>query len=413
MSDDEWSIWEAQAKRAIWEHPTKEVIMDPKKYDEQWAKKVQPFAVAVGKSLEEVTEALKAEVGEPGPQALEALASEEYTPFESLKQALASLSIPPAILRKNVGLLREEKKVAVSDAGAMARYSAVLPSIPDDTSFVESLKIGGVLKVGITEIVSAVKAALADRVKFYDLPGLLKNRMEETAETLEEPCSAEYYELRKMVLKRSYSEVLTALGIEGSSFITEAGKAGFLKKLESLLWNEVENFHGSVLAWNKSWMDTAGNPGVLAAAMTSAMGGGGIPTGMMQPPDTAHLRDAAEATIMTINKVFAGHGIPLVRALAYEAQKIKEVLENPKLPMMVGAENRERMLKLLGVDVAGDYVRLERNLVQYIVAIMEYPKTAQDQSEVIYLNAMLQLGSSIPWSKLTNVRPVGGKAQRF
>lgn len=101
------------------------------------------------------------------------------------------------------------------------------------------------------------------------------------------------------------------------------------------------------------------------------------------------------------------------RAMAYEAQKIKEVLENPKLPMMVGAENRERMLKMLGVDVAGDYVRLERNLVQYIVAIMEYPKTAQDQSEVIYLNAMLQLGSSIPWSKLVSVRPVGGKAQRF
>jgi hypothetical protein len=392
-------------------------MADPKTYDEQWTKKVQPFADAVGKSLEEVSTALAAEVGESGTQALEALALEEFTPFESLKQALAGLNIPPAILRKNIGLLREVKKSAApTDLTTMTRYAAVLPSIPDDTSFVESLKIGGVLKVGVTEIVSAVKAALADRVKFYDLPSILKDRMESTAETLEEPCSSDYYELRKMVLKRSYSEVLSALGIEGSSFITESGKAKFLAKLEQYLWDSVQGFHEVLVGWNKSWIDTAGNPGVLATTIASVVSGGGagLPAGMMQPPDTAHLRDAAEATIMTINKVFAGHGIPLVRALAYEAQKIKEVVENPKLPMLVGAENRERMLKILGVDVAGDYVRLERNLVQYIVAIMEYPKTTQDQSEIIYLNAMLQLGSSIPWSKLVEVKTGhGGKAQRF
>jgi hypothetical protein len=389
---------------------------DPKTYDEQWTKKVQPFATAVGKTLEEISVALTAEVGEPGAQALEALALEEFTPFESIKQALAGLNIPPAILRKNINLLRETKKAAAPDLATMTRYAAVLPSIPDDTSFVESLKVGGILKVGITEIVSAVKAALADRVKFYDLPSILKDRMESTAETLEEPCSGDYYELRKMVLKRSYSEVLSALGIEGSSFITESGKSKFLEKLEQSLWNSVQDFHEALVGWNKSWMDTAGNPGVLAAAMASAVSGAGaLPAGMMQPPDTAHLRDAAEATIVTINKVFAGHGIPLVRAMAYEAQKIKEVLENPKLPGLVGAENRERMLKILGVDVAGDYVRLERNLVQYIVAIMEYPKTTQDQSEVIYLNAMLQLGSSIPWSKLIEVKTGhgGGRAQRF
>jgi hypothetical protein len=239
--------------------------------------------------------------------------------------------------------------------------------------------------------------------------------MEETAETLEEPCSADYYELRKLVLKRSYSEILVALNIEGSSFITESGKTKFLARLEQILWDEVYSFQQSLVAWNKSWMDTAGNPGALAAAIASAVGGGGMPAGMMQPPDTAHLRDSAETVIIAINRIFAGHGIPLSRALAYEAQKIKEVLENPKLPMLVGAENRERMLKLLGVDVAGDYVRLERNLVQYIVAIMEYPKTTQDSSEMIYLNAMLQLGSSIPWDKLLNKTSAGGKTvhQRF
>jgi hypothetical protein len=389
---------------------------DPKVYDAEWTAKVQPFATAIGKTLEEVSAALVSEVGEPGNQALEALASEEYTPFESIKVALASLNSPPAILRKNVGLLRAIKKAPTTDTTGMIRYAAILPPVPDDTSFVEQLKVGGILKVGITEIVSAIKAALADRVKFYDLPAILKDRMETTAETLEEPCSADYYELRKLVLKRSYSEILTALNIEGSSFITEGGKTKFLDRLEDTLWGSVFGFQQTLTAWNKSWMDTAGNPGALAAAIASAVGGSGMPPGMMQPPETAHLRDSAETVIIAINRVFAGHGIPLSRALAYEAQKIKEVLENPKLPMLVGAENRDRMLEMLGVDVAGDYVRLERNLVQYVVAIMEYPKTTQDSSEVIYLNAMLQLGSSIPWDKLLN-KDSGqhsvGKAQRF
>jgi len=389
-------------------------MAEPKVYDDNWTKKVGTFATAIGKTLEEVSTALSEEVGDPGPEALEALASEEFTPFESIKDALTGLHIPPAILRKNIKLLREEKKSVSDTTASMIRYSAVLPSIPDDTSFVESLKVGGVLKVGITEIISAIKAALADRVKFYDLPNDLKERMERTAETLEEPCSEDYYNIRKLVTRRNYSEVLHALGIDGGTFITENGKAKFLAKLEELLWEEVYSFQQILSAWNKLWMETAGNPGVVAAAIAAAVGGSGIPAGMMQqPPETAHLRDAAEKAIMVINKIFAGLGIPLVRALAYEAQKIKEVLENPKLPALVGAENRERMLKMLGVDVAGDYVRLERNLVQYIVAIMEYPKTTSDQTEIIYLNAMLQLGSSIPWDKLLNKSTGHKGAQRF
>lgn len=385
--------------------------------NELWTKKVQPFADAVGKTLEEITGALKSEVGDPGPAALEALASEDYTPFESIKAALSGLNIPPAILRKSVKLLREEKVPVSTASSSMVRMAAVLPSIPDDSSFVEMLKVGGVLKVGITEILSAVKSALADRVGLYDLPSVIKNAMEKQAETLDEPCPKEYYEIRKMVLRKSYSDILSALDIEGgSSFITDSNKTKFLKKLNDLLWQVIYDFHSATIAWNKSWMETAGNPAALATAMASAVSGGGMPAGMMQPPETASLKDSAEAAIQTINKVFAGFGIPLARALAYEAHKVKEILENPQLPALIGVMNRDQMLKTLGVSVAGDYPRLERNIVQYIVALLEYPKVSQDQSEIGYLTAMIQLGNSIPWDKLTGgfqKNNFSGKAQIF
>jgi hypothetical protein len=370
-------------------------------YSENWAKKVQPFADAIGKTLDEVTEALKVEVGEPGDQALEALASEEFTPFMSLHEAMAGLKIPPAILRKSIGLLREKKVAPAADTtGTLVKMTGVLPAIPDDTSFVESLKVGGDLRVGPTEVVAAVKASLADRVGFYDLPDLLKGKMEQFAESLDEPCSPEFFEVQDLVVKRSYADVLRVFKVTGS-FVTEGRKKAFLGKLDQNLWRALSGFNQQLTSWNRSWMDSANNPAVLATAIASAVGGGGaMPAGMMAPPDTSSLRDAAEATITTINKVFAGFGIPIARAMAYEAEQIKVVLQNPKLPMLIGAANREQMLKLLKVDVAGDYVRLERNLVQYTVAIMDLPKVASGQQELMYLSAMLQLGATIDWGRL-------------
>jgi hypothetical protein len=380
-------------------------------YPESWVKRLQPFADAVGKTVEEITDCLKYEVGDPGEQALEALASEEFTPLDALKVALKHLEIPPAILRKNVGLLRVKKAAApVDGAGSLVKMTGVLPAIPDDTSFVEALKVGGDLRVGVTEVIAAVKACLAYRVGFYDLPDMLKNSMEKFAESLDEPCSPEFFEVQDLVVKRSYADVLRVFKVSGS-FVTEGRKKTFLSKLEGNLWASLGEFQRQLAAWNKSWNDNNSNPMAIAAAFASAVGGGGaVPAGMMTPPDTATLRDAAEAAIMTINKVFAGFGIPIARAMAYEAEQIKSVLENAKLPSLLGAANREQMLKLLGVDVAGDFVRLERNLVQYTVAVMEYPKITAGQQELMYLTQLLQLGVVIDFDRLvTKSTPFSGK----
>ena len=114
-----------------------------------------------------------------------------------------------------------------------------------------------------------------------------------------------------------------------------------------------------------------------------------------------------DAINVQINKVFAGVGIPVTMALAYDAMRIKEVLENASLPMQIGAPNREQMLKMLGVGVTADYVRLERNICRYALGIMEYPNVTAGQEDLAYLQSLWMLGSQIPWDRLgTPPRPL-------
>ena len=90
----------------------------------------------------------------------------------------------------------------------------------------------------------------------------------------------------------------------------------------------------------------------------------------------------------------------MARALAYEAQQIKDILAEERLPAAVGAITREQMLKLMGVDVSADYVRMERSVVRYVMSILELPGVARGEQEVMYLTALLQLGMMIPWGQL-------------
>ena len=377
-------------------------------YSKNWTDKIQPFADAIGHTIEEITEALKPEIGEPNDQALEVLGDEKFTPFASIRTCLSGLNIPPAILRKNVQLLRSKPPVVEPTNMFTSPMTTLLPPILDDKSFIEALKVGGVLKVGVTEVTSAIKAVLARKVKLFDIPKILAEKMEQFAEACDEPVGSDFFEIRNLVIKKSYADIMHALGIEGS-FVTESRKESFLQRLESTLWDEISNFQHQLAAWNKNWNETASNPAMLTSTIVSAFAGSGVggnmmPAGMMQPPDTAHLKDAAESTITIINKIFAGFGIPIARALAYEAQKIKTILENDRLPMMIGATNKELMLKMIGVDVSSDYVRLERNLVQYTVALMEYPKITSGQNELLYLSEMLKLGVSIDFGRLGHTK---------
>lgn len=366
-----------------------------------WDEQIKLFSEAVGKTPTEIEEALKIVVGEKSEEALQLLADPTNTPDEDLRAAFADLKIPSAKFKAHLSKLRGTLLVA-EEKNPQTMSLDVLPSLPDDDSFVTVLKTGGDLKVGKTEVLSAIKAAIADKVGLFELPNKIKEAMEKFSLEQEEPVSRAYYDLQKIVTERSYADVLTVLGISGN-FMTDTRKTQFLTKMNLHLWETLHEFHNQLKGWIDNWNSTAANPTMLMAAIA---GKGGVNTAMMMaPPATDSLRDSAEAVVKTLNKVFAGHGIAVSRALAYEATRIKKVLEEKDLPAMIGATTREQMLKTLGIGIGSDYVRFEQNITRFMMSIMEYDKIAPaSNEEQAYLMSMYQLGNIIPWDKFEGSR---------
>ncbi len=287
-----------------------------------------------------------------------------------------------------------------------AAFDGVLPNIQDDAAWLSALKTGGVLKVDQSTVIAAVRAALAKRMGLYEVPAKLTSAMEVFADESEEQVDPTFYALRKQMTRRSYAEVFAAIdGLDGS-FVTEKRKDDLLRRLENFLWPSVTSFNLQLKGWQESWVQGA-NPTMFMMAM---LGGGGIalPPGTMAPPDTAGLRDSADAVKDAINKVFAGTGVQIAAALAYEAAEIKKTLEDPRLPAMIGVANREQMLKKLGVAVPATYPRLETNVTRYILGVMNLENQAAGQEELSYLGALLALGTQIEWPQLGSGRRSAG-----
>lgn len=369
-----------------------------------WSSYIEPFAKAIGKTPDDVAQALKDLIGEPGAEAVVLLKNESHTSFDEIKAALPD--VPLAKLRKAVNdHLRSKGDAASAVSGGLGGGPAldVLPVPPGDAEWLTAIKAGGDLRVDQPTIVSAIRAAVGSRVGLFDVPKLLNERMEAHAEAMEEPVGADYYKLRKLIVQRGgYAEIFAALEIEGGSFMTQARKDALLTKLDEILWPALIGFQHQLEAWANSWQQGMANPAALFGAIAAMSAGGRqvMPPGMMQPPPTDGLRDGAESVIQQINKIFAGLGIPVARALAFDAHRIKEILETPNLPAQIGAPNREQMLKMLGVAVPSDYVRLERNVTRYALAVLELQRVTAGTEELQFLTALMMLGAQIPWDKL-------------
>ena len=287
------------------------------------------------------------------------------------------------------------------DAAALSVAYDVLPSVPDDASWLNSLRTGGVLKVDTSTVIGAVRAALASRVSLYDIPARLVDAMEAFADETEEQVPAEFYKLRKQLTRRNYGEIFEAIdGLDGN-FVTETRRKELIRRIDDNLWPVIASFHSQLQSWQEQWVQGAANPAVMMAAL---MGGGGMagvmPPGMMQPPDTAVLRDHASAVNDAVNSIFKGTGVQIAAALAYDAAKVRESLEDPRLPAMIGAANREQMLKKLGVAVNATYPRLEQNITKFVLATMRADEQPAGEEELRYFSALVMLGSQISWDQL-------------
>jgi len=337
-----------------------------------------------------------------------------FTPEEIIKYAGCGLITAKKIVEAFVASATapKEKKITKSTAFSQSPMD-ILPPVPDDISFLNMLKVGGVLKIGMTEIIAAIKAWLANQIGLYQLPKVISDLMQKIAEEQDEPCGPEFYSLQNLLIRRSYADIFTALEIDTVS-VTQAKKDAFLKKIENTLWPALSEYHKQIISWVDSYRQISADPANMVAMLSVALASGNNNTvPIIQIPNTDVLHDAAKDIIDKINKVFASTGIVIARALAFDANKINEILENPALPAQVGASNHNQMINMLGTNVSMEHIRLERNITCYALSVLELSSTTAESLDFDYINALFTLGNAIPWDKLSSTTKEVESAKAF
>lgn len=290
--------------------------------------------------------------------------------------------------------------VSIAESRAIqSQFEALLPSIPSDESWLNALKTGGILKVDESSYIAAIRAALADRAGLYKVPDALAKAMEKYADETEEQVDPTFYALRKSLTRRTYGDIFAAIdGLDGA-FITESRRKEFLNRIRQTLWPAIAESYRILDGWYQTWRTSFSDPTMLIAAISGGLSGGAAGISMMTPPDTAQLHDAGDTLVDSINRVFRGTGVQVAAALAYDANVIRNTLEDSRLPSMIGVKNRELMLKKIGANVSSNYVRLEQNLVKYVLGFAKHDTVTSDV-EVNYFVALWQLGTQINWTEL-------------
>ena len=289
-----------------------------------------------------------------------------------------------------------------SNVMAMSALDEVLPVLPTDESWLKALQTGGVLKVDQSTIIAAMRAAFAHRVGLFELPKRLVDAMEKFADNNDEQVDPSFFQLREELTRRTYADIFSAVPGLNGNYVTGDRKKELLARIDKHLWPSIIGFQDQLRGWQEAWMGGSNQMammGMMATVMTGGAGAAMAP-GFMQPPDTGALRDHADAVADASNRVFAGTGVQITAALAYEASKISETLQNPRLPAMIGVANRDQMLRQLGSGIPATYARLENNLIRFVLAVLQLKNTPAGSDEIRMLSALFMLGSQISWSTL-------------
>lgn len=289
--------------------------------------------------------------------------------------------------------------------------TSVLPTVPDDGDFLKQLQVGGTLKMQPADVIAAVRVTFAQRYGLFDIDERIVSAMEARAEEMEEPYPQVYYDIRKALSRKAHAEVLQALEVPGT-IVSERNKKAFLGRLAGI-WDVLADFQDRIDAWQGAWQTKMSNPGVLFSGIAAMMSGGaaaGAASGLVDAPDTAPVLDAATSVIDNLNRMFAGAGIPVARALAADAVQLRQLFEKPEIVMATGAATREEMIKKLGLAVTADTVRSEKSVTQYVLSVLKLPDCPVNQLPM-YIVALKELGANVPWDSLRAGRASDGAAR--
>lgn len=317
---------------------------------------------------------------------------------------LISIGYKPIPARRLAAALQPPVPEATANQANAAVIASILPQVPDYASLLDQLRSGGVLKVDRSTVTGLVQAWAASRAGLFDITEKLAAEIKAYAERNDEPVDPTvYYRLKNQLTRTRYGDLFAAIeGFDGRS-VTAAAKKDLMAKVDQKLWPAVRAFQDRLSGWHDSWWAGANNPLALQNTLL-AIGGAGRP-GVMpstgQAPDTGGLHDEADRVNDAANRIFAGEGVQIAAAVTFEATKVREVLADPSLPARIGAANHEQMLKQLGVTVSAADPRFERDLVQYVLAILQVKNLGGgSDNELLYFDTLWQLGNQINWNQL-------------
>src|SRR5688572_18105643 len=251
--------------------------------------------------MDELLAKLKTLLGDDAKaiEALDKAKAEGVTDLETAALATETdwigYGVPKMSARKLVAELKQATAPApAAPAATPVAAASLLPALPGDEAFLESLRVGGTLKSAPTDVMSAVRAVLASRLGIFDIEERILEAIEERAENLGEPVPEIFYELEKAKGKKAHADVLRALGVAGN-FVTERRKKAFLGRMEGI-WGTLAGFQDHIHAWRQNWQQNMNNPAAMMQMLAAAVSGGAAAvavSGVNDAPDAAPVVDAA------------------------------------------------------------------------------------------------------------------------
>lgn len=376
----------------------------------KWLQIVGALAKTIGQPYEKVSKALVDLVGTADDESLASLADPECCSNDLLLSRINSAfpGLPVVKLNKAVKDLRGAATTATPAAAVVTEHASavvaqntgvLLPNVPDNESFLSALRIGGVSIVTATEVNAALRVKLATDLGVYDVPAKLMAQMKTLALRTNKPLGETYYKMQKKVNQKRYADIFAAMGAEGHH-MSEADKRELLGRMTGL-WDTLGSFQKLLVQWYDAWMLRTSNPQAVAAAILGSRHPGSATALMNRPPEVDPIKDSTAGVIDNLNRMFAGTGVLTARGMARDVIEIREMLSDPGLPAAVGSPDRETMLQEVGAALTSDYERLEKNLVRYVLALMEFAaNNVATEREAEYLGELYFLGQNIPWDKL-------------
>lgn len=332
-------------------------------------------------------ESVVEKLAELGVEALEDLSALTESDLVS-----AGMKLVPA--RKLLASL--EPATVVADPTTNTVYSITLSSPPDsDMPWLEAIRQGHKLKNSPMIVIPGIRAAISARSNLFEVPNKLIKLIKAHADANDEPNPPIIKDIRRMLQRNRFAEVIEAIeGFEAAD-VTD-GKDEMFARIQKHLWPALDDYRNVLAGWVQQYNETQNSLGNIGAVLA----GRGRTT---PPPSTGALHDYGEAVIAALNKVYASDGAAAAAGMAGWARKIIKYLDDNKKELIVhtGAANEEQLLRMLEVESTAATVRMERNIVEFVMSIIDASKQTAGDAECDWFIALHNLGNQIPWDTLT------------